>query len=343
MDREVFIEGHEYGTAPALMLGHKISHSSNDWRHAYRWWVRDPLKGARLYAAYVVMRLLPTGAVSALGSVLGKTFAARLHPAAARRVRAGLAALRPDIAAEPAALDAATARLWSAVGRAYAEITVQDRLWPEGRVTVEGEENLQLAKAGGRAVIVAGLHLGNWEVVPITFGYAGHRFVDVYLPPANRFEARIAHASRVRVEETGRRRDPSEKGGVRLIPPSLGSAMDLLRALRAGEHVLMFVDEYAGGRVHAPAFGRPLSRHSNIARVSKLAQLSGAAIVPAFCLREAGARFKVHFLPPLTPALTGDREADMQANMQALNDVVEPIIRTHIEQWYMLVDFNMDR
>ena len=106
---------------------------------------------------------------------------------------------------------------------------------------------------------------------------------------------------------------------------------------------MMFVDEYTHGRVQAPSFGRPLTMDGNVARVIRLARLSGAAVVPAYALRTAGARFTVHFLPPLALQATPDREADIQANMAALDAAITPPVLKHIEQWYMLVDFRMDR
>lgn len=298
----------------------------------------------RLLASHHLLRLLPTDALSALGGVLGRELAPRFHKAADRRVREGLRALRPELAAAPAALDKAASRLWENVGRSYAEFSALERLWPQGRVAVEGLEHLDAAMAGGRPVIVAGLHLGNWELLPTAFGYLGHHFIDVYQPPSHPTEARIAHRSRMRVAERirGVQADGSVEG-FRLIPPSPSAAAEILRALRAGEHFIMFVDDYAAGRVHAPSFGRPLGREGNLARVARLARLADAPVVPGYVERGRGARFTVRFLPALRPHETGSNAADLAADLRALDEVITPVVRERLDQWYMLTDFRLDR
>ena len=221
----------------------------SEWRRLSQYWLRDPLVGARLLAGHHGLRVLPTEAASAIGGRLGQLAGPRLHPAADRRARAALKALRPDLVPDQAALDAALKRVWTSVGRVYAEFSAEDRIWPEQRVTVEGAEHLEAAAVGGRPLIVAGVHLGNWEMLPITFGYLGYRFVQVYQPPRNRFEDRIAKNTRLRANASIGAAKPGS--GFRLLPPSATAGPELLRALRRGDSFMIFVDEYAGGRVRS--------------------------------------------------------------------------------------------
>ncbi len=312
-----------------------------EWRRLYRHWLRDPLVGARLLAMHQLMRALPTDAVSALGGRLGRVAGPRLHSAAERRARATLAALRPDLASDAAAMAIALSHMWDALGRVYAEFSAEDRLWPEGRVEVRGEGHVVPRAAGERPLIVAGVHLGNWELLPITLGYLGHRITDVYQPQRNRFEDGIAMRTRLRTIQ--RMTSAVPQCAVYLVPPSRTVGAELLRALQAGHVLMIYVDEHVGGRVQAPAFGRPIRTDGNLARVVRLARMADADIVPAYVERVGGARFRVSFLPPLPLRRTADRAADIGVNAASLDAAVTGPVLAHLEQWFMLPDFRMDR
>ncbi len=313
-----------------------------EWRRLYRHWVRDPVVGARLLALHQVMRALPTETVSALGGRLGLVAGPRLHGVADRRARTALAALRPDLAGDPAAMTAAVARMWRALGEVYAEFSAEDRLWPEGRVEVRGAENVRKRQAGEPPLIVAGVHLGNWELLPIALGYLGHDITDIYQPQRNRFEDGIAKRTRQRAEQR-MRATMGSSNRLHLVPPSRTAGAELLQALRNRHTVMIYVDEHAGGRVHAPAFGRPIRSDGNLARAVRLARLAEADIVPAYVERVARSRYVAHYLPALPLQRSADRAADIRANAAALDAAVTAPVLAHLEQWFMLPDFRMDR
>ena len=81
----------------------------------------------------------------------------------------------------------------------------------------------------------------------------------------------------------------------------------------------------------------------NLARVVRLARMAGASVVPAYAVRTEGARFAVRFLPAVAMHETGDRDADLRRNMAALDAAVTPAVLAYLDQWYMLLDFRMDR
>ena len=310
------------------------------WRRFRRHWISDPLTGARLFAAHESLRLLPTDTVSALGGRLASQIGPRLHPRVDERIRAGLTALRPDLVPDAAALDAEATQAWDSVGRSYAEFSVEDRVWSEGRVSVEGQENLLAHQVKGRPLIVIGVHTGNWELIPITLGWLGHSVLQVYQPPRNRFEADIATRSRRRAEHAVRKRRPDLS--LQLVPPSRSAGFELTRAMQRGAVLMIFGDESVGGRVRAPSFGRTLRTDNNMGRVSRLARITGAAVVPAYCTRQAGqARYTVRFLPSLPMRSTSDVRDDTRANVSDLDAVLSPLVIENIDQWYMLVDLHL--
>ena len=132
------------------------------WR---RYWLHDPLFGLIDYALHYGLRLAPIALCSAVGCALGVLAGRYRFAAWSARARDNLRRLRPELADDAPGLDAAIARMWCQIGRVMTEFSVLHRLWPERRVTLTGAEHVTGARAGGRPVLVMGLHLANWEVI----------------------------------------------------------------------------------------------------------------------------------------------------------------------------------
>ncbi len=216
-------------------------------------------------------------------------------------------------------------------GRTMHEYSILDRLWAAGRIEVSDIEHLDRARDQGRPILVAPIHLGNWEIVLVAGIALGHCGSGIYEPPENRFEHRIANMVRARY-------------GARFVAAGRNSSREAVRELKARKGpFIVYIDEFIRGRVQAPSFGRPLRTDANIAYAIRLAALTDAVVIPAYCLRiDDSARFKVQFLPPLQLARTGDRKADIAENIRQLDAVIAPIIRAHLDQWYFLLDLEFD-
>jgi KDO2-lipid IV(A) lauroyltransferase len=297
------------------------------WR---RHWLRDPLFGLIDYALHHGLHLGPIVLCSWVGCTLGVLSGRYRFRQWDQRARDNLRRLKPELA-DPRRLDATLTRMWCQIGRVMTEFSVLDRLWPAGRVTVAGAEHVTAARAGGRPVLVMGLHLANWEVIAPTLTRLVKPLYLVYQPPRNRFQHRIAVKVRRRC-------------GAILLPPSLTStrrAYDALVDERAS--LLMFVDELVGGRVNAPAFGRPLRARGNLANVARLARASGAAVILAHVERRGAARFHVTFAPPIDSLGRGQNAAALLDDVAALDALITPIVLAHLDQWLMLHDFRFDR
>ena len=282
-------------------------------RRAMRW--VDARKDIALHEG---MRLLPTPMVSAMGSqiaLLGTKF--RLKDKVERAMRA-LAYLRPEMS-EAERREFAIRNLRN-VGRSFAEFSCLHRVWDEGRIEVEGRENITAPNA-----VLALLHLGNWEAGMGAIQGIGHRVCSIYQPPASATQTAIAMRVRRSLKNDA----------------ILGNAMamrEALRVLARGDTLIgLFVDEFKGGRVNAPAFGRPPAPGGNIAMAARLALRAGVPLIPAYMTREPGPKFIAHFLPAIP--LTGNAAAD-QAAIEA---VIEPVVRRHLDQWLMLYAFRPDR
>jgi KDO2-lipid IV(A) lauroyltransferase len=282
-------------------------------RRAMRW-----VDAGKDIALHEGMRLLPTPAVSALGSgiaLLGTKF--RLKGKVERAMRA-LTYLRPEMdEAERRAFAIANLRN---IGRSMAEFSCLHRLSGEGRVSVEGRENITAPNA-----VLALLHLGNWESMMAAILGMGMQARSIYQPPAS--AAQTAIAMRVR----------RSLNNDAILGNSL-AMREALRVLARGDTMIgLFVDEFKNGRVNAPAFGRAPAKGGNIAMAARLALRAGVPLVPAYMTREAGPRYRAHFLPAIP--LTGDAVAD-QAAIEA---AIAPVVLRHLDQWLMLYAFRPDR
>ena len=268
-------------------------------------------KGRANTALHETLRRLPTGVVSLIGAGLGEL--SGRGRGSGRRERAGATVARFGAAAHPEPAGWGWCRH---MGRTLAELATLDRLWAEGRIEVQGAEHLD---SGGRPLLIAGVHTGNWEVVGLTLAGLGRAPAIIYAPPGNPAEHALVVAARRRY-------------GARLIAPSPIAAREALRTLEARRQpLLVYVDEWKHGRVHGPALGRPLLAEGNIATVVRLAARTGALVVPVIPERLSGARFRVRFLPGmLVPS-----KQPLMTGIARLDAAIEPEVRRLMAQWLM--------
>jgi KDO2-lipid IV(A) lauroyltransferase len=296
-------------------------------RRIFKYWIADPLVGSLQWVMQGVLRMLPTPWVSDFGAWMSRFSPAR-YPASDARARRAWRLLRPE-ASDPAGTEAAVRRIWRSTGRLIAELPILDRLWAEGRITVRGLEHLERASASGRPVIVAAVHLGNWETIGVAGARLGFPGAGLALVLDNRFEDRLITRLRRRV-------------GGRVIPALPTSRQAMVREIRERGPLLMYVDDFTRGVVRAPAFGRPLKPDGNIAYVVRLAKHTGALVVPAYCVRSGEeARFEITVLPALEMENTGASQADLRSNIARLDEIFEPIVRENLDQWFYVLDLDL--
>ena len=109
----------------------------------------------------------------------------------------------------------------------------------------------------------------------------------------------------------------------------------MIQTLRRNEFLAMLVDRpYAGTGTPVRLFGHTTEFSTAPAL---LAQHTGAAVLPAFVLRQPGGRY-VSLAEPIIPmTATDDRRADLAANTQRVATAFGNIIRQHPSQWFNYV------
>lgn len=190
-----------------------------------------------------------------------------------------------------------------------------------GRIReIHGLQAFEAALQGGRGVIVAAPHHGNWEL--LNQWLAAHTPLAIlYRPP----ESPVGDAFLRIVRATG------DAGRVTQVRAEGQGVRELFKRLKAGGVVGILPDQQprsdGGDGVLAPFFGLPAFTMTLLGR---LAGRSGASVLFAWCERIGdGPDFALHFMP----APAGIDDADPVVATTALNAAVETIARRDLAQY----------
>ena len=193
-------------------------------------------------------------------------------------------------------------------------------LWPRDKVlglvkNISGEDALLEAVRQQRGVILAGPHIGAWEMVGL---YWASRFplTALYRPPKMQEFDAFVRAAR-------------QRSGGHLVPTNAQGVKALYQAMRNNEFIGILPDQDPGeeGGVYAPFFGIPAN---TMTLLSRLARKSGSAVFFVFAERlSKGQGFHMHVIP----APRGIASDDLETAAAALNEGVEQCIRICPEQY----------
>ncbi len=180
-------------------------------------------------------------------------------------------------------------------------------------IRYEGFEHYERAKERGNGVLFATAHLGNWELSAFAHALLTEKMNIVVRPLDNPVLDTLVETRR------------GLSGNTLLSKRDFARA--ILHALRDNEPVGILVDQNSAGDNSAfvPFFGRQACTNLTFA---KLAERSGAAVIPGFALwSENERRYVLRFYPAI--AMNGDAVEDT-ARIQA---AVEAAIREYPDQW----------
>ena len=180
-------------------------------------------------------------------------------------------------------------------------------------VEISGREHLATALAAGHGAIIVSAHFGNWELMGATLAREFGRISALVQTPSKDAFSRLFIEYRAMV------------GGHTISNTGPQSIRAALRGLRAGEMLLLLVDQHGPAREATATFlGQrvwvPLGPFT-------LARRTGAAIVPARMVRGPGDRHRLILEPALEPDL------DPQVNAQHIVDRFTAWIRANPDHW----------
>ncbi|SFF29303.1 phosphatidylinositol mannoside acyltransferase [Blastococcus tunisiensis] len=189
---------------------------------------------------------------------------------------------------------------------------------------VVGVEHLEKARAGGRPVIMALPHSGNWDAAGVWFiDWLDGPFMTVAerLRPESLYERFVAFR---------------ESLGFRVVPLTGGPrpSTEVLRDwLADGGATCLLVDRNLGsGGVPVEFFGRTATLPGGAAL---LADRTGAALVPVVC-QFTGRGWRLVFAPEVPVAGDGRLRDRVTTAMQAVADAFAAAIAGQPEDWHML-------
>ena len=287
---------------------------------------RGPARAARhvceaavAYALFALLGALPVGWASALGAALGGLIGPMLpvHRLGLDNLTRSL----PEIS--PSEVRRCARRMWCHLGRVAAEYPHLHRFSvdaPGGRIELVGRAHLDEAKRSPTGGIFFSGHVGNWEVAALAPEQNGIPVTSVYRQANNPIVDRMI--SRFR-EAVTRQRVRKGHDGTR----------ELVRALGAGKHVALLVDQKLNTGIPVPFFGRDAM---TAPAVATFALRYDCPVWPVRVERLAGASFRVTVFPKLAMPRAGTREERIQAIMVSINRILEDWIRERPEQWLWL-------
>ena len=82
--------------------------------------------------------------------------------------------------------------------------------------------------------------------------------------------------------------------------------------------------------VFVPFFGKLAWTQSGVARI---AQKTGAALIPAFAVRGSDGQFEVHLEKEIEVPRSGNKEKDILETVQRYTEVIETYVRKYPDQW----------
>ena len=266
-------------------------------------------------ALFSALRLLSADGASAVGGWLGRRIG---RFTGANGIAAdNLAHALPELDSD--ARTAALTEAWDNLGRTMAEYTVlptlvrDDQAW---RVTVEGYEPLAALSAAGKPALLFAAHLGNWEVIPVALSRLMKPLTIVYRPANNPLVDGLI--ARIRTGYTAG-----------MAPKGSAGARQIMRALGAGGHVFMVVDQKLNTGFEIPFFGRGAFTGPAVASFAARFQ---CPVFPIRTERLAGCTFKVTVEAPWPPPEQNDDDT-VRAFLTRMNQTLEAWIRARPGQW----------
>jgi len=175
-----------------------------------------------------------------------------------------------------------------------------------------------VSEHGERGALILTGHFGNWELLGSSLGQMGYK-LDIVVRMLDHpvFEEFVSWTR--------------TSSGNRIVYKNR-AMRKLLKSLESNSIVAILVDQNVSAveGFFVDFFGRSACTNKGPAH---LALVSGAAVVPAFIMREGGGH-RVVVLEELEVINTGDREQDALVNTARFTRTVEEMIRRCPDEWF---------
>jgi len=187
-------------------------------------------------------------------------------------------------------------------------------------IPVVGRAHLDRALAKGKGAIALSAHLGNFFLVGTRLAIEGYPTYVLVKPSRDGRLAQLRARYRLKI-------------GQRTIHarPRRQASRELVQILRRNELAIIIADEYrSGDGIDVPFFGRTVTARRGPAT---LALRTGAAVVPAYLVRDQRGRLALNIEPEIEMSRSGDIKADVRENTMRMTQWVERVVRSYPDQW----------
>ncbi len=194
-----------------------------------------------------------------------------------------------------------------------------DLAFIQKNIKIKNIDRLNQALNLGKGVIVLTAHLGNWELGGVVVALLGYPLSAVALPHKSKQVNDFFNAQR-------------QGKGLTVIP--LGKAVrQCLDVFKKNQIVALVGDrDFTAKGIQVNFFGKPTILPEGPAA---FCLKTGAAIIPAFMVRNVDDTFTLLFEEPITFTPTDNRHDDIRALVERYKPLFERYIRTYPDQWYM--------
>ncbi len=187
-------------------------------------------------------------------------------------------------------------------------------------ILLTGREHLEAALAKGRGVIILSGHLGNFFLLGTRLAIEGYPTYVLVNPPKDTAFRELLDGYRLKL-------------GQRTIHarPRRQASREMTRVLRCNGIAIAIADEYRSGRgIHVPFFGRTVVARRGPAT---LALRTGAAMVPAYLIRDPHGRLNLIIEPEMELLKSGDIKKDVRENTLRMTRWLEKVVSSYPDQW----------
>ena len=274
--------------------------------------VRHRIEAGAAHVLFAMLSLLPSKTVSDVGGWLGRTIGplTSAHRTAKQNLRRALPTM--DATTQAQTLHSA----WDNLGRTMTEYAVLARMYvaPDD-IELAGHEALAALARSGKPAILFGAHLGNWETVPLILALRSKPLVIVYRAANNPLADNII--KNIRGAYTAG-----------MAPKGSSGARQVMRALSAGEHIFMVVDQKSNTGMEIPFFGKGAYTATAVVR---MAARFGCPVFPIRTERIDGFKFKVTVEDPFM--FLDESDDGVRAGLTRINQQLEGWIKERPGQW----------
>jgi KDO2-lipid IV(A) lauroyltransferase len=187
-------------------------------------------------------------------------------------------------------------------------------------IPVDGCEHLEKALAKGNGVIVLSAHLGNFFLAGTRLAEEGHPIYILINQPNDGQFAKLMDYYRLQIKLHTIHARPRRQ-----------ALRELNAVLRRNGIVVVIADEYRmGNGIPATLFGRTVLARRGPAT---LASRTGAAVVPAYLVRQPDDSLRLIIEPELELARSGKGKAEITKNVLLMTRWLERTVRAYPDQW----------